>query len=290
LTQQQQTQQVQQAPGILIGGMTPVGEYLEQWGDDLGRVIPMTRSNPSPAQIKPVVASLNNRALQFQQTASRVPALQALSKFATQTTTTVTAALQAAAAARFKATHEWLNRPTHVIPVNFDAVAAATLSGVATVAAPHNSAWRLIAIQVNDAQALGMRITSFTLANTEHVVTSNVTFSGGAPTSPGIDASIFSNRMNTVLLPEYRYRPWALKRGGVLRSDAVIKIQVYNPGAAAASLNLTLFVQSSPCGDGDGYATEKGGVHPMGSEQSEAFLNSLASGGMSFWPRYKGKA
>jgi hypothetical protein len=263
-----------------VGGLS-VGEYLDMWGNELGAAVAQIGKLSNPAQLKPIVANLNNRALMFQRAAVNNPAVQALSKVATQASVATTAALQAAAQQRFKDSNEWLKRPTHVIPVPFDAVGAASISGVATISAPHDRSWRLLGIQVNDAQATGMRIVSFKIANTEHVITSNVAFSSGAPPSPGMDAAIFSTKMQTMLLPQYRWFPWALNRAGVIRSDGKIQIQVYNPGAAAASLNVSLFVQSSPCGDGDGYSVAEGGVLKAGSEQSNRFLAALRNG---TWP------
>jgi hypothetical protein len=78
----------------------------------LGAAVAQIGKLSNPAQLKPIVANLNNRALMFQRAAANSPTIQALSKVATQTSVATTAALQAAAQQRFKDSNEWVEIPS----------------------------------------------------------------------------------------------------------------------------------------------------------------------------------
>lgn len=266
-----------------------VGAYIEPYEADFEELGAIMKTRPVIRVAQPVLNRLDSRTNALKAQASRNPALaQALRpviKMASSATTTARAALNAAAAQRVKTQADFLNQPTHVIPVCFDAVGPAAQSGTATIKAPHNNPWRLLSIQTNDAECVGMRVTSFVLAGTEHVVTSNVTFDSGGPTFPGIDLATFSHRMNTVVLAQHRYRPWGLGKGGVLRADGEIKIRLYNPGAGPANANITLFVQSTPCGENSIYISDKGGVLPGSAKGSKEFFARLMAGQMTYWPQ-----
>jgi hypothetical protein len=204
-------------------------------------------------------------------------------------TSTAMSQMQAAVrSAESRGVTDRMAQATHIIPVCFDTVPTVTASGIATIGAPHNRPWRFLGIVANDAQvsvANPPRLISLQLAGTEHVVTSNVSFSSGAPTQPGVDLINFSAKNQLAMRNEFRWRFWGMGVAGVLRSDAQIKLQVYNPAATSQSVNLSLLVQSSPCGDDDYYTTEKGGVHAANDPQSIKFMNNLARGGMSLFRR-----
>jgi hypothetical protein len=272
---------------VLVGGAIPVGEYTEALGDELaelGAVIQRARRPGLDPRFRGLLASVQSRIGSLEAAAQAKPQqFRPMLRLTQGVRAVAQAAAQAAAAQRVKSTRDYLEQPTHVIPVPFDAVAATSLSGVATVKAPHGQPWRLCSIHTNDAQCTGIRVVSIKLANTEHVVASNVSFSSGGPTNAGIDAALFSGKMYRGLMASYQYRPWGLGRGGWLRSDAELQLQVYNPGAAAVSLNLSLLVQSSPCGEGTQYGDKT--VFPVGSPEDRRMWRRLSRGLFNFFPR-----
>jgi hypothetical protein len=168
-----------------------------------------------------------------------------------------------------------LETATHIIPVCFDSLADAG-SNTATVSAPYNGQpWRFLSCFAASTAAVGTRLSKFSLATTNHVVTDNVTY-GSAPTKPGIDFSILSgsNHM-AALMPQHRWRPWGLKRSGVIRPDGKIDIGVENRSGGAASMFLGLMVQASPCGEQAQYQGTPGGVYRTSSKYSKQFFNNL---------------
>jgi hypothetical protein len=275
---------------ITVGGAIPVGEYTEALGNELAELgaVMLQRGGRPALKMDPraraLMQNINQRFLALETAAKTNASLKPMLKLTAGARSVTQAAMAAAASHRVKATRDYLEQPTHVIPVGFDAIPLGSLSGIATIKAPHNQPWRLLNIHTNDNQCTGMRFVSIKLANTEHVLASNIAWSAGAPVNPGIDAAVFSGKMHRGLQPTFQYRPWALGRGGWLRSDAEILLQVFNPSATtAASLNVSLLVQSSPCGEGVGYATTA--VLPNGSPEANRMWRKLGKGFLNLWPR-----
>lgn len=265
---------------ILVGGAIPVGEWTQQIGDELFQIgAAMARGGLKGN----AVSALNQRLLAFEKEHAKTRALAPILKLSSGVRAVTAATLRAGAVARVQDTRDYLEQATHVIPVCFDNVGATSSSGTATIASPHDQPWRVVAIHTNDSQCTGIRFTSLKFGNTEHVVSSNVTFTAGSPTSAGIDAAAFSGKLYRALKPQFQYRPWGLGKGGWIRSDGHIVMQVYNPGASAASLNVSVFVQSSPCGEKAAY--DPTFAHPMGSDIDKKMWRRLTKGLISFWPR-----
>ena len=270
---------------INVGEWIPLGE-VQEFDEALGAVQRMIgRPTIRRPQIAPAVKRMQSAMVPLKRAAQSRPFLKPLVNIAQRATDSATTAMNSMAAASAKASIERLNMPTHMISVCFDAVGTLALSGTATVKAPHNNPWRLTSIHTNDSQCTGLRFSSFVLGGTEHIVTSNVTFDANGPSNAGWDAAVFSGKMQALVHPQYRFRPWGLGKGGVLRADSELRMRIYNPLGASASLNVTIFCQSSPCGDNDLYITDKGGVYPTGSKPSKAFFEQLMGGRMTLWPR-----
>lgn len=276
---------------IQVGEAIQIGRYVTQFADQLGAFDAKAFLSMSASQRQ---AYLKNLAAPAARIAAAAKASPAIAKKIRPTIHLATAAqtamaqMQAAvSSAEAKGVTDRLAQATHVIPVCFDNVATVSPSGIATVSAPHNRPWRFLGVMANDAQTsvvLPPRLISLKIAGTEHIIASNVVFSSGSPTSPGVDLSVFSTKNHLALKPEFRWRFWGMGIAGVMRSDAQILMQVYNPAGASQSVNLSLLVQSSPCGDDDGfYSTEKGGVHASNDPVSIKFMANLARGGMRLY-------
>lgn len=270
-----------------------VGEVQEAYRDLVGHVgafNPIAYVNQQSAKSLAYARDLQAKNARLKAAAAKAPAkIRKRLGPLVKATSAMSAMQRAMLSADARTATERMNQATHVIPICFDGVATVTLSAVATISAPHNRPWRFLGITTNDGQtsaAAPFRLVSLLLANTEHVVTSNVAFSASAPTSPGVDLGIFSvkNQLGAAQ-SAYRWRPWGLGAAGVLRSDAQIKIQVYNPAAATASCNISVFVQSSPCGDDDFYTTDAGGVLAANDKRAVQFMSQLRSGAMSNFRR-----
>lgn len=184
-------------------------------------------------------------------------------------------ARQAAIAKRVSDTADYLEAATHIVPINFDATADAG-TNTADVTAPHSGQpWRYLTMFAACSAAVGVRLTSFEIASTNHITTGNVTY-GTAPTAPGIDFAMFTGANHLAATrPQYQYRPWGIGRAGVLRPDAHIKIAIVNKSGAAASTFVGLMVQSSPCGEGSAYPNDRGGAYRPKSKATRAFLNKI---------------
>ncbi len=182
-------------------------------------------------------------------------------------------AKQAAMTRRVNDTAEYLEAATHVVPICFDATADAG-TNTADVVAPHSGQpWRYLAAFAACTASVGVRLTSFEVASTNHVTTSNVSY-GTAPTSPGLDLSLLTgsnhlaaNRAN------YQWRPWGISRAGVLRPDAHIKLALINKSGGAASTFIGLMVQSNPCGEAGRY--QRAFAYPSNSKSAKAFMSKV---------------
>ncbi|WP_437679971.1 hypothetical protein [Sorangium sp. So ce131] len=274
---------------VEVGAVVQLGAAFDEVAELLAGVgvgaIPKSKSALSNLLKKVNAAQTKIQAVERRATANpqlrfALPAI----KVAKQGTSALAAAMNASTALRVRQTADYLRQPTHVIPVCIDALATATESALITISAPHSGqSWRLVGIGVTNTATGGvspLRFTSFKMAGVEHVVTSNVAFASGAPTSPGIDISVFNyQNFAHASLPEFRYRPWAMKNGA-LRSDAKIEFKIYNPHTAGQSGNLSFFVQSNPCGDDSQYSTDRGGFLEFNSTQHKSFLKSLMNGSL----------
>ncbi|WP_156041383.1 hypothetical protein [Chondromyces apiculatus] len=266
---------------IIVGSRSfSVGEWNEQFLDAIAEV-GATKSSSAAAKAKRRLATLN-AAIKKAAAQAKNNKLKALAATATKTTNATLAAQNAAAAARLKATRDFLDQPTCPIPVCFDAVAPGSVSAVATISSPHDQPWRMVAIVANDSQCDGMRVTSLKFGNTEHVPAC-VAYVGGTPTQPGVDLSIFSGKLHRAILPSHQFRPWGLGRGGWIRPDGKIYLQLFNPSATAKSANLIVLVQSSPCGEKATYG--KDFMYEDGSQVARSSWSKLRRGAFSFVPR-----
>ncbi len=276
-----------QTAGINVGAAFDVGEWNDI-GEGINEMLAAAIPRPRiflPNAARPVVQRVDARLAQLQAAARQNRQLAPFAQMATNASNAAKTAMSAVAVQRVKHKAEILNTATHIIPVNFDAVLATSLSATATIKAPHQQSWRLLSIHTNDAQCTGIRFVNISIAGQNHVKTDNVEWSV-APTSPGIDFAIFSNKNNMAAShPQYRYRPWGLGEGGIFRPDGTLVLQAYNPTAATVNANVSLFVQSSPCGESWRYDGEKGGLHAIGSQGFKQFFSGLQ--GQRWWPYEK---
>lgn len=182
-------------------------------------------------------------------------------------------AKQAAVARRVNDTAEYLEAATHVVPICFDGTLDAG-TNTADVSAPHSGQpWRYLAAFASCTAAVGVRLTSFEVASTNHISTSNVSY-GTAPTAPGIDLSLLTgsnhlaaNRAN------YQWRPWGIGRAGVLRPDAHVKLAIANRSGATATTFIGLMVQSNPCGEAGRY--QSAFAYKRGGKSEKAFIQKV---------------
>lgn len=186
------------------------------------------------------------------------------------------AAKSAAVSRRVKDTADKLETATHITPVHFDALANAGSDG-AEVSAPHNGQpWRYLGMFATSSATVGTRISKFSLASTNHVVTDNVKYTTTTPTKAGLDLSLFAgNNQLAAMLPRHRWQPWGLKSSGVIRPDGKILIDVENRSGAAATMFIGLMLQSTPCGEQAQYLGTRGGVYRSKSKAGNAFMKKL---------------
>ncbi len=266
---------------ILVGGVD-VGAWADGMSNDLvelGAALSAGQKKTANA----LMARIKANAAAAQAQALKTPAVAPLAKLGAAAQKVSATVLTLAAQSRFKKSEEAAEQPTHVIPVCFDNVAPGAASGVATITAPHDQPWRLVGIMANDAQSKGIRVVELKFGNTEHVIQSNVTYSTGGPTNPGMDCEIFSGKLYLGNRAQFRYRPWGLGPSGWIRSDAKIQVKVFNPGAEAASINLSFLVQSSPCGEGAVY--DDAFVHPKSRKLGAAFHQKFTKNLLSYFRR-----
>jgi hypothetical protein len=120
------------------------------------------------------------------------------------------------------------------------------------------------------------------VAGINHVSNSTITYST-SPSDGGLDLSSFAGtNALTANLPMFKWQPWGMKRGGVMRPDAKIYIATANRSGASASYFIHLMVQANPCGENALYSTDKKGVYGRSERQSRAFFKSLMN--LSFFP------
>ena len=189
--------------------------------------------------------------------------------------TVANAAKSAAAVRRVRDSADLLETATHIIPISSDAVATAT-THTYEVSTPFNGQpWRYLDIAGVCSQTVGVRLSSFKLTSIDHVVTDNVSYSV-SQNDKGIDLALLSiSNFLAANNPRHRWRPWGLKRSGVIRPDGKITAAISNRSGASASWFVALMVQASPCGEDSLYDDNKGGVYKRTAPQSRAFLQKL---------------
>ena len=255
----------------------PIAIVTEGWDDLTGAIIRTDRN-----ALKRVNMSAPNRIALLRQVAAQAkdPAHQAIINRAfipmlQKQQGIAAAAASAAAARRVKESADLIDTATHIIPVNVDALAnASTVTG--DLEAPYDGQpWRYLDLFAASTATVGTRLTSFKLASVDHIVTSNVTLST-TPSDAGIDlAQLVGSNQQSAMRPRMQWRPWGLKRSGVLRPDAKIRVALSNRSGSSASMYLGVMVQASPCGEDSQYAYERGGVYQRRAKQSRDFFKKL---------------
>ena len=196
-----------------------------------------------------------------------VPSLKAQSTIAR-------AAENAAAQRRVKDSADLLDTATHIVPISADAVATATTI-TAEIKTPFSGQpWRYLDLFAACSASVAVRLSSFKLTSIDHVVTDNITYST-APSDKGIDLAQFVGSNQQAAKPRMQWRPWGLKRSGVIRPEGIITLAVSNRTGAAAYWYLGLMIQASPCGEDASYADGRDGVYTRKDHRSRAFFKKL---------------
>lgn len=226
------------------------------------RIATLNAAAQARPQLKPVIQRVLTPMLQ------RAPAMiQAAAS---------NAAKAAAVNRRVQDTADQLDTATHITPIQWDNLANAGADGV-EVSAPHNGQpFRYLGMLCATSAAVGTRITKFSLASTNHIVTDNVRYTTTTPTGGGVDfAQFLGTNQLAASVPRYRWQPWGLKRSGVIRPDGKINLDVANRSGAGAYIYVGLMLQSTPCGEQASYLDGRGGVYKARSKAGQAFMKKL---------------
>jgi hypothetical protein len=145
--------------------------------------------------------------------------------------------------------HESKLRPTVVVGVNFDSVAATTASATATIGTPYQGQdFAITGFLAYGSAIQNFRLIQFNPGGVDLVSgTTTSAVKGLSVTNPGVPLFLWSQDFLARMHPRFNWSPWT-GRAMVFSSESTFNLQVYNAGASGGTAQIAIFMQCSPCG------------------------------------------